>query len=396
MNIVVTSQHRYLRTPDGAVWTDGKYPYSFWTRYLAVFQRVRVVARAQPVAAAPPGAQPVTGAGVDVWPLPFVRGAHQWLTRLPAIRRAARAAVGPRDAVMLRVPGEVACCLDTWLWRERRPYGVECVGDPRELFAPGAVRSIFRPWLLWFYPPRLRRECAGAVCAAYVTEHALQRSYPPAPGAFTTHYSSIELDDDAFAAAPRCYAPDQRRFTLVFVGTLEQFYKGPDVAIDATAECARSGLDVHLRIVGDGKHRAELEQRAHRAGVGDRVTFVGQVHGAPAVRAELDRGDLFISPSRQEGLPRAMIEALARALPSLGTTVGGTAELVAGEYLVPPGEVAPLAQTLRRVLGRPDELERMSRVNLEKARQYHQDVLAQRRAAMYAHLCTKTQTAFTS
>lgn len=395
MNIVVTSQHRYLQTPDGAVWTDGKYPYSFWTRYLAVFERVRVVARVQPAATPPPGAQPVTGAGVDVSPLPFVRGAHQWLTRVRAIRRAARTAIEPHDAIMLRVPGEVACCLDTWLWRERRPYGVECVGDPRELFAPGAVRSIFRPWLLWFYPPRLRRECARAVSAAYVTEHALQRRYPPAPGAFTTHYSSIELDDDAFVAAPRRYPADQRRFTLVFVGTLEQFYKGPDVAIDATAECVRAGLDVHLRIVGDGKHRAELANRARQGGIAARVTFVGQVHGAPAVRTELDRGDLFISPSRQEGLPRAMIEALARALPSLGTTVGGTAELVAGEYLAPPGKVEPLVRVMRRVLAHPDELEHMSRANLEKAREYHQDVLARRRAAMYEELRKATMKALT-
>ena len=60
----------------------------------------------------------------------------------------------------------------------------------------------------------------------------------------------------------------------------------------------------------------------------DRVRFRGQLTTPVDVRAELDRADLFVLPSRQEGLPRAMIEAMARALPCIGSSVGGIPELL--------------------------------------------------------------------
>lgn len=393
MRIVVTSQHRYWRTPEGAIWTDGKYGYGFWTRYLDVFDDVLVVARVGNRDAVPSDWKCVDGRGVSLHPLPLVRGPWQYLRHARALRAAARAALRPEDAVMLRVPGEIACLLDAHLWARRRPYGVECVGDPYELYAPGGVRSILRPLLRAWYPGRMRRACERAAAAAYVTERTLQRSYPPAVGAFTTHYSSIELDDAAFAAAPRTYAAFARPIELATVGTLAQLYKAPDVLIDAVAECVRGGLDLRLRIVGDGRHRAELEQRAAQAGLAARVVFVGQLAAPAAVRAELDRADLFVLPSRQEGLPRATIEAMARGLACIGSTVGGTPELLPAEEMVAPGDVAGLAALIRRFVSDPAWLTRAAARNLAKARDYHQDHLRARRIAMYRALKDATAAA---
>jgi glycosyltransferase involved in cell wall biosynthesis len=386
VRLVVTSQHRYYRTPAGAVWTDGKYGYTFWTRYLDVFETVTVVARVGTRDAVPPDWKRVDGRGVSLHPLPLVRGPWQYLRRARALRAAACAALQPGHAVILRVPGEIACLVDTALWARHRTYGVECVGDPYELYAPGGVRSVLRPLLRAWYPQRMRRECARAAAAAYVTERTLQRRYPPAPGAFTTHYSSIELDDAAFASAPRTYARFDRPIQLVTVGTLAQLYKAPDVLIDAVAACVRGGLDLRLRIVGDGRHRAELEQRAAQAGLDTRVAFVGQLATPAAVRTELDRADLFVLPSRQEGLPRATIEAMARGLACIGSTAGGTPELLPPEELVAPGDVAGLASLIRRFASDPDWLTRAAARNLAKAREYHQDHLRARRIEMYRAL----------
>lgn len=399
MRIVVTSQHRYQRTPDGVVWTEGKYGYSFWRRYLDAFDAVRVVARAREVATVPAEWKPVSGAGVEVWALPFVRGAWGWARNLLALRKAARAAIEPTDAVMLRAPGEVACCVDTWLWSQKRPYGVEVVGDPRELFAPGAVKSVFRPILRAIYPGRVRKECAQSACAAYVTRETLQRSYPPPAGGFSTHYSSIELGDDAFVATSRSAAEIAARtessgVTLLFVGTFAQMYKGPDVAVAAAAECVRAGLPVRLRMCGDGKHRGEIEQQAKQAGIAERVTFLGQVPPA-TVRSELDQASIFISPSRQEGLPRAVIEAMARATPTIASTVGGTAELLPDDQLVTLGPAHEMGRALAAKIGvfarDAARMAQMSARNLQVSREYQETVLRERRKAMYAALRTATE-----
>ncbi|MCA1669358.1 MAG: glycosyl transferase family 1, partial [Thermomicrobia bacterium] len=64
-NLVVSIEHRFDRTPDGAVWTQTMFARPFWSRYLAVFDAVRVVARLREVAAVPETWQRADGKGVS-------------------------------------------------------------------------------------------------------------------------------------------------------------------------------------------------------------------------------------------------------------------------------------------------------------------------------------------
>jgi glycosyltransferase involved in cell wall biosynthesis len=175
------------------------------------------------------------------------------------------------------------------------------------------------------------------------------------------------------------------------VGTQAQLYKAPDVLIDAVATCVREGLDLKLVLVGDGKHRAELEAQAAALGLRERVCFRGQLTAGDAVRAELDQADLFVLPSHQEGLPRAMIEAMARGLPCIGSTVGGIPELLPLEDMVPPGDVIALAHKICEIVTNPERLARMSARNLEKAKEYRDEVLRERRDMFYHFVREKTE-----
>jgi glycosyltransferase involved in cell wall biosynthesis len=273
----------------------------------------------------------------------------------------------------------------------RRPYGIEVVSDPAAVFAPGAVRSVLSPILRRTAPRELRRQCAHAAALAFVTQHTLQQAYPPPPGAFATYYSSIELGNEAFIETPRPARPADGPFRLLLVGSLEHYYKGPDVLIEAVARLSRSGLDLRTTIVGDGRCRGEIESLARERGVADRIDFVGQVPPGPAVRAHLDRADLFVLPSRTEGLPRAMIEAMARSLPCIGSTVGGIPELLDPDEQVPPGDASALANKLRDILHDPERRIRLAASNLAKARGFHADVLRARRRGFYEAVRDATQ-----
>jgi glycosyltransferase involved in cell wall biosynthesis len=178
---------------------------------------------------------------------------------------------------------------------------------------------------------------------------------------------------------------------LITVGTLNQLYKAPDVLIRAVAECVRNGSDIELVLVGDGKHRAELEGLAVSEGIGARVHFKGQLSSGEAVRRELDQSDLFVLPSLTEGLPRAMIEAMARALPCIGSTVGGIPELLEPGHTVPPGDVKALANKIKQVTSNPSQIAAMSRRNLEKSMEYQEDNLRERRVAFYRYIRDTTQ-----
>ena len=77
---------------------------------------------------------------------------------------------------------------------------------------------------------------------------------------------------------------------------------------------------------------------------------------------------------------------MARALPCVGSTVGGIPELLPPEDLVPPGDAAALARKLREVVTDPARLAAMSARNLSRAGDYNDDVLRPRRVAFYRHL----------
>lgn len=386
MKLVVAIDHRFRRTPDGVVWSMTSFTHYFWQRYLSVFDEVRVLARVQDVADTQPSWQRSSGDGVTFVPVPYYHGPWQYLQTMRPVRRAIRDALRPQDAVLLRVQGQVASVARPFLRQSGHPYAVEVVGDPYDAFAKGYVTHPLRPFLQWWLPRRMREQCAGACAAAYVTAAALQQRYPPAPDAFSTYYSSIVLTDDCFAPLPRPFNSAANGRTLVFVGTLDNLSKGVDTLIAALGRCAAAGLNLNALIVGGGKYRASLVEMAAQAGVGDRVHFCGWQPAGAGVRNQLDRGDLFVLPSRQEGLSRATLEAMARALPCIATTVGGTGEILPAEDLVAPNDPVALAQKIREVVSDPARMARMSARNLATARAYHEQELSRRWTALYRHL----------
>ena len=383
MNALVVLEQRYLRTPDGAIWSTSTCAYPFWLRYRDVFDSVRVVARVGDVSAAKPTWLRADGPGVSFAAIPTYVGPRQYLFRRGEVRRAVQEAFVPGDAVILRVGSVLSDALLPKLRELRYPYAVEVVSDPWDVFSPGAVHHPLRPFFRRWFAHRLRVQCRGAAAAAYVTDSALQHRYPPAPGVEAIGCSDVELPREAFVDFSRSQRKAGQPATIITVGTLEQLYKAPDILIDAVGLAVKDGVDLRLVFVGDGQYRPWLQERAEKLGIGNRVRFVGWLPVGAAVRRELDQADLFILPSRQEGLPRAMIEAMARGLPCIGSTVGGIPELLSREDLVDPNDARGLADLIREVVTHPVRMEGMSSMNLRKAREYREEVLAGRRRSFY-------------
>lgn len=383
MRTIVALEKRLERTPDGRVWATGWLNHSFWERYLDVFDEVLVVARLREVQDVAREAQRADHRGVSFLPVPYYVGPGQFVRRYAAVQRAMRDALCGADAVVLRVPGQIGNMLARQLQAAGRPYGVEVVGDPYEVFAPGTLRSVIRRFLRWWMPFCLRRQCSRASAVAYVTAGSLQRRYPPADRAFVTSYSSVDLPSEAFVTAPRRIQRVVMTRGILFIGSLDQLYKGPDLIIRALPLLLKQGHSLRLTIVGDGRHRQDLQDLAQRCGVAACVRFAGVLPPGASVRAELDDADLFVLPSRTEGLPRALIEAMARGLPCLGTRVGGIPELLSPQELVPADDAGALAAKINEVVSDGERLARLSADNLQKARAFSEKVLRPRRMAFY-------------
>lgn len=152
----------------------------------------------------------------------------------------------------------------------------------------------------------------------------------------------------------------------VFVGRLSDEKGMPELAQAAEAALARD-RHLHLLCIGEGPHRDRLQQAAARAGRPRALHLPGRLAPA-AVAAQLAAADFMVFPSRSEGMPQSVLEAMEQGLPVVATRVGGVPEAVLHEQtglLLPPGDHAALAQAMARMASDAELRRRTGRAALE-------------------------------
>jgi len=133
-------------------------------------------------------------------------------------------------------------------------------------------------------------------------------------------------------------------FVIAGVGRLVPI-KGFDLLVTALAEIATHVPDAHVLLIGDGEERPALERHAAALGVADRLRITG---ATTEVTDTLAAADVLAAPSRNEGMGRVLVEAMALGLPVVGTVVGGIPDVIVEECgrLVPPDDAPALAEAL--------------------------------------------------
>ncbi len=151
------------------------------------------------------------------------------------------------------------------------------------------------------------------------------------------------------------------RVRLGFVGRLV-YQKGLDVLLQALALLPVE-TDWRLEIVGDGDSRKHLETMAHDLDLYGKVHFAGWKERSelPGIYRQID---LFVLPSRDEGMPNVVLEAMASGLPVIASRVAGNEELVIeGQtgYLTPSEDPAALSRVLAESIGNTELRQQMGR-----------------------------------
>jgi len=399
MKVMVALEARLVRAADGNIYGQGPINYNFLRRYLSVFDEVVVLARVkQTELENVEKLNPVEGHNVKVFELSSYVGPWQFLRQYRRLNTTIKAILHEADAYILRSPGAISSLLYNYLRKNRIPYGIEIVGDPWDSLAPGSVKTILRPVLRRKMKRDLEKQCKNASASAYVTEYSLQKRYPP--GGWSTHYSSIDLSaemildesaiDDRMERL-RIKIKSDKPICCCYIGTMNQLYKAPDILIEALGICIKRGIKIELVMIGDGEFRYQLQEQSQNLGIADNVKFLGWLSPGKDVFEQLDESDLYVLPSRQEGLPRTIIEAMARGLPCIGSAVGGFGELLAPDELIPPGNSKLLARKIEEIIGDSSRLEKMARRNLKNARKYTSDKLAERRNSFFNRLKEASQ-----
>lgn len=130
--------------------------------------------------------------------------------------------------------------------------------------------------------------------------------------------------------------------------------KGVDILVEAAERVCRDMPQALFLVVGVGAEREAIAGSLARLGLEGRVRLLGERTDVPDL---LEAADLFVLPSRSEGQPNAVLEAMAMGLPIVATRVGGVPELVRDGVegvLVEPGSAGALAEACREVFASPD------------------------------------------
>lgn len=345
MNLYFFTESRFDRV-NGEIWTSQGFSMALWQRYLGKFDHVYVAARLQNVSEhSSDNLFKLEDKRVSVIGLPYYIGLVPYLKAKGSIKKIINSFIHPGDAYICRVPGNIGTIAAECLKKKGIPYGLEVVGDPWESLSPQAFESPFARIFQVVAKRQLQKITHNASAALYVTNHILQDKYPVKEGVFTTGASNVILRDDCYSAEPHKVVDREKnaQVRMLAVGTLAQLYKAPDVILKALAIVKSKGYNPFLTWFGDGRYRQPMIKMAEELGLKDNVSFVGAVK-QDVIRKEFEQTDLFVHASRAEGLPRAVIEAMAYGLPCIGSSVAGIPELLSPEAIVKPNDVDRLAE----------------------------------------------------
>lgn len=372
MNLVFAVESRFARVGEGFFAIGSPGPYTFWQQYLKHFEHVTVMARVRVLDEIPKGSLRADGPGVDIFPLPDFVGPIQGLIRLPLMLFCIWRFVSKQKrqrkycCYILRIPGGIATLLWCILNIFRIPYAVELVGDPNEALASKQFGSLLigllvRPIMVFF----TRLQCRNAMSVHYVTP-VLKHRYPPSKSANFGIWSDVVMPKELLTELGKQVSYEMpAKPVITFVGSLQRPYKGLGVLLEAFKLLLELYPTVELWVIGDGILRTKYEKYALDLGISDKVIFLGQLEHR-MVFDKLIKSSLFVLPSFTEGLPRALIEAMAVGLPCIATTVGGIPDLLPQEVLVPPGDIHLLYQKIKWMFSSKDVREKYGKLNRKK------------------------------
>ena len=372
---------------------DGKYYFKsqewsdFYQRYLRVFEELRIVNRVIDEPELKIGRILVDDPRIEIRPLPIFHGPKQYLTKYFATGRAMRNAVDGCDAAILRLPSTVAQRLGSQVMKSGMPYAVEIVFDACD--GANTSDSLIEKILWRIIDRRMRRICAVADGVSCVTEKYLQRRYfSTKPDHFESNYSTLNIDK-SFFTSPRKY-PNRNPLSIAHVDMQIGLHgrKGTDIIIRALGKLKREkGIVVNVNFAGDDWNNSteQILNYAKKHGIEGQVTCPGFL-SRTQLNEFLDKSDLFVLPTKAEGLPRVIIEAIAKGLPTITTPVSGNPELICGEYLVDFHDVDTLARKIALLATDKDAYEDASKRNFEHSLQYEGAILQARRDEFYQKL----------
>lgn len=379
MKIIFAHDHIFKVDKEKKIYTKGGLPKEIWGRYMIEKKsEILVIARSEKV-------NEISGlkeAERENVKFMFINEINKIINKIiPAkeIKSKIEKEIKLADLVVVRLPSELGNLTYDIAKRCKKKIVVEvvaCVWDG--LWNYGSAKAkIYAP--LAFY--KMKKRIKKSKYNIYVTKEWLQKKYPT--NGKTISCSNVELDYvDRKILRIRKSNRLKSEIKLGLIGNVGNKIKGIDVALRAINILKRKNYKIKLKILGSGD-KAIWASMILDLNLEKEVEFEGVLPSGEPVLKWLDNIDIYIQPSYQEGLPRAVIEAMSRGLPIVTSNAGGCGELINPKLVHKKGSHKELAIKIEELINQEDLRRKEGEINQKKSKQYLKSKLFKRREQFF-------------
>lgn len=373
---------------NGEFYSPGRFTASTWSRYLntEMLSDLTVVSRGIKISNAHKGLVKSSVDKVQFDPLYHVKGGTDYYRYASDIKAQLRKHIEKVDIVIIRAPSAFGYYAYKICRKLNKPYITEvvgCIWDSNWNYG-NRLGKLHAP----FSYIQNKELIKNSLATLYVTEHFLQKRYST-HASITTHASNVHIPSPEITVLNKHLKrleniSSSHVFKLGILANIAVKYKGYDVAIEALhkLKVRRPELKFQFLIAGGGCPNY-VNSLITQYGMENELKLLGQLASGDEVFNYLDDLDVYLHPSRQEGLPRSVIEAMSRGCPVLASSIAGIPELLERDFLHKSGDANELSTHIETLLIDLQLRMKAAKENFEKAREYTDEVLSQRRLAFY-------------
>lgn len=295
--------------------------------------------------------------------LPVFKGFRGLLTNVLTLNKIFKNTQKNADIIIYRmtqIEGLIA-----FLTKEKKtPHAVEVINDIKGLY----------PLKSKFMMPVIRRMLKKASGIAYVTENFLQSKYQPSKNLkedfITASFQTNDLEE-TYVMGPKKYTKKIEKLKIIHVSNrIDNSLKGHKIVLSIVKELKNQHIHASVNFVGTGSLIPKLKSLAMTYGLKDQVFFVGRKDNKLDLIKYLRKHDLFVFPSKSEGIARVGIEAMAAGLPCLVSSNGGQKEYIDSEYVFDYKDYRGFANKILELISDPHKLNLMSQKNYENCQKF--------------------------
>lgn len=381
MKLLFIHDHPFYKIGND-IYTSGAFTKDLWNNYLLLFIEVNIYSRrlrVEPINKILSSRKNVNFHLTDNYSSLKVLFFHFF-----NLKKEIERLVLENDVILIRLPSILGLIAGFIALKHKKYIWVEQVGNAEEaMLNHGSFIGKISAPILHLLNKRIIKK---AHFISYVTEGKLQKDYPCNLSALQVSLSDVMIHNILESDDVDILRFTSDIFKIGVIGGFDTRYKGFDVLLKAVSLLPLSKKNkIELYFIGKGDSEW-IKKMAMELDLIENIKFIGPLKAGEEINNILSTLSLYVQPSLTEGMPRALLEAMAMGCPCLGSNVGGIPDILDIKNIHMAGDHNQLAEHVKFYIDNREKLAEQSQINLNRIKPYLFDNLNKKRLNFYSEM----------